>query len=721
MSVPQPPVVFEFEGTGVPKWQAPLDTERCAATGCLKLVAVGLPYCATHLDEKLGVRIGETHLYSKEDGHLGVFATRDHQAGELTLPYVGEPISQATVKQRYAYHTAPYCLGSTATVDGALRRGIGAMVNHNARKLANAKFMQPTGKVKGWRVRNLRDVKAGEEITVWYGPTYILGEEGVEFETRHVPGNGEPVQPPSPHLLRPRNRKREDVFAPQPGLQRSDGTDVFVPQPSLQPVDIFSQNSSPVPFDDVSPLMPSGSPAADEQQEEEHAWHAGPACESCNNRNYFGVDTGGYDWAQRPIESEGRIASLPQLSDDYVVEALEFASHHPGIADLGIDVNTRDIFGRLFGVIQDGWFSDEIFNLYHEVFSFISVKLVSTYLMDNFERHGSNATKWRRIFDNVVGIEWAMIGNHAKWAIPINFDNNHWAMVVVEETGGGYNLHYHDSASVSQERVKKTLNQVAKMLRSIYPTHNGQATTFHMYWMTATPRQNNGNDCGAHALLLVHVLNYSSDFRKITPQMAIDFRRLLILNYARPAKPHKVKPRAAVAVDDDDEVAEINGFDSDDGERDQHESFADLAPAPQPPRPVPHSSHGDERKAPSPPPPPPRKVQQAPRSKSAPPPHPPPPPPPPPPPAAAAAPRRARRAPQRAAHHGNHYTKLNHFQEYCMHYLRIHNVVHQVNREKLRQSELVYLRTQFNDRKYYSPKSLRFRKYRGARRDVGHG
>lgn len=67
----------------------------------------------------------------------------------------------------------------------------------------------------------------------------------------------------------------------------------------------------------------------------------------------------------------------------------------------------------------------------------------------------------------------------------------------------------------------------------------------------------------------------------------------------------------------------------------------------------------------------------------------------------------------RAEAHGNHYNKLGNFQEYCMHYLQIHNVVHQRNRQSLVQSELVYLRSQFDARKYYSPKSLRFRKYRG--------
>lgn len=168
-----------------------------------------------------------------------------------------------------------------------------------------------------------------------------------------------------------------------------------------------------------------------------------------------------------------------------------------------------------------------------------------------------------------------------------------------------------------------------------------------------TPQQTNGNDCGAYALLVAYALNIGDDYRirkdRDRADLITRFRRFLIAQFA-------IHSHADTKV---------------------------VAAAP--------------RKTPSPPPPPP-----------------------PPTPAPTPAPTstttvpvlRKLQRPRPASTHGDHHTTLGNFDAYCMHYLRIHNVTHQLNRQKLRESEMEYLRRQFNARKWYSTKTLRFRTHR---------
>lgn len=204
---------------------------------------------------------------------------------------------------------------------------------------------------------------------------------------------------------------------------------------------------------------------------------------------------------------------------------------------------------------------------------------------------------------------------------------------------------YHDSMSTG--RANDVTSKIEAMLKAV-----GRGGSYIRYVAKDTPQQTNGNDCGAYALLVAFQLNAGEDYRiKGQPQDIIQrFREFLMVQFAVLVRSH---PDVKAPSRKKEAPAEVKKIEQPQGAPFTHPPMLPKLARPQRrPHTQPARDHGD---------------------------------------------------------HGDHHTKLHNFDQYCMHYLRVHNVTHQANRQKLRESELQYLRRMFDARKYYSEETRRFR------------
>jgi SET domain-containing protein len=104
----------------------------------------------------------------------GLFVTKDFGTGKRLCKYVGEKISDATLKERYGNEMAPYVLylSSTNLVDARSTQSCIARYINSATKpgqisrKTNARLL-----ASGWVV-STRNIKKGEEILMAYGKAY---------------------------------------------------------------------------------------------------------------------------------------------------------------------------------------------------------------------------------------------------------------------------------------------------------------------------------------------------------------------------------------------------------------------------------------------------------------------------------------------------------------------------------------------------------------------
>lgn len=175
-------------------WDAPLKTERCSflkANGqqCKRHVTMGIPFCFQHrLQNKVRVeksRIPHSGLglFAHEKGHQDIV----FKPKEKIAPYSGEYVDNKTILTRYGSHTAPYGLKLNAAnnLDGATRRGLGTLANHQKTQKSNARFSVAKGKNEAYLVATKR-IREGDEIYVNYGSNYKMNEPGVYYSTNRA-------------------------------------------------------------------------------------------------------------------------------------------------------------------------------------------------------------------------------------------------------------------------------------------------------------------------------------------------------------------------------------------------------------------------------------------------------------------------------------------------------------------------------------------------------
>ena len=97
---------------------------------------------------------------------LGLFAIKPIPAGKKIVEYTGQIITlEEANKSRSKYL---FELDDKRTIDGSSRSNIARYINHSCEP--NAKGFTTSNRIWIW---SLREIKAGEEITINYGEQYM--------------------------------------------------------------------------------------------------------------------------------------------------------------------------------------------------------------------------------------------------------------------------------------------------------------------------------------------------------------------------------------------------------------------------------------------------------------------------------------------------------------------------------------------------------------------
>lgn len=172
-----------------------LDFERCAGTSkngnrCKRRVCIGLPYCFQHIKIEKHLQIKTSTIPNSGKG-LFAFSKIPNELlfrkDQTIIQYYGELISEDEKEERYDDKTAPYgvIISQNEFEDAALRRGIGAIINHNTSRYVNARLGVCFNKNPHYVViKANKNIYNGQEIFINYGDRYAMHEEGVYYTTK---------------------------------------------------------------------------------------------------------------------------------------------------------------------------------------------------------------------------------------------------------------------------------------------------------------------------------------------------------------------------------------------------------------------------------------------------------------------------------------------------------------------------------------------------------
>jgi SET domain-containing protein len=171
-----------------------LKRHRCLAYPlCNRIVTIGGPFCAHHMNVRLGLEVRSSEaLSSLGASGMGVYATRRHAEGALLGFYKGDRITDDEATIRYGRGVSVYALEDKQTInetrryeegineeaptfcDCALNRNVFSMIN-DANGIDgcenNVRFDYVKHKGNMGVVAN-RNIDAGEELLVCYGDEY---------------------------------------------------------------------------------------------------------------------------------------------------------------------------------------------------------------------------------------------------------------------------------------------------------------------------------------------------------------------------------------------------------------------------------------------------------------------------------------------------------------------------------------------------------------------
>lgn len=117
-------------------FQGDLHSMRCegqtkSGQRCKRKTVIGLPYCWTHLEIDLHLKIKNSTIPNSGKGVFAKDKTKEDdeipvvfKPKELITEYKGETITQEEKTNRYGQYTAPYAVHKTVE-DASLKRGIG--------------------------------------------------------------------------------------------------------------------------------------------------------------------------------------------------------------------------------------------------------------------------------------------------------------------------------------------------------------------------------------------------------------------------------------------------------------------------------------------------------------------------------------------------------------------------------------------------------------------
>ena len=172
-----------------------LETKQCSyikADGhrCKLSVVFGLPMCWIHRKKEYKVSVKPSTIPEAGKGLFADNGTNNNavvfKEGNKICPYAGETLTQNQIDNRYGLtKTAPYAIllkTDGTSLDGAIQRGIGCLLNHKARAQANTRFSvnRPQTEINIVATKN---IKNKQELFVPYGSDYRFNEAGVQTAT----------------------------------------------------------------------------------------------------------------------------------------------------------------------------------------------------------------------------------------------------------------------------------------------------------------------------------------------------------------------------------------------------------------------------------------------------------------------------------------------------------------------------------------------------------
>lgn len=170
-----------------------LKTERCPhilynGLRCKRNVTMGLPFCFQH---RGNLKVDTSTIPNAGKGLFANNGSKDDavvfEKNDIITPYYGELVAPAVILDRYGDYTAPYGLEITQDryTDGALRRGLGSLINHKPDKYANVRFSIKRNKQEVNLVAT-KTIRNKKELFVNYGRRYKFNEPGVYYSTNHA-------------------------------------------------------------------------------------------------------------------------------------------------------------------------------------------------------------------------------------------------------------------------------------------------------------------------------------------------------------------------------------------------------------------------------------------------------------------------------------------------------------------------------------------------------
>jgi len=168
------------------------DFVKANGTRCRNRVCFGTPTCWIHTMIQYGVK---TRLSTIPNAGKGLFATRDFRFREYICPYVGEELPEDCITLRYGEGTAPYATSSgDDSIDSACQRGIASLANglftpggrSRDKRFHNAELYHNEGDNDRPWLKALRGIRSGQEIFVYYGRDYVLGNDHTTRRRRTV-------------------------------------------------------------------------------------------------------------------------------------------------------------------------------------------------------------------------------------------------------------------------------------------------------------------------------------------------------------------------------------------------------------------------------------------------------------------------------------------------------------------------------------------------------
>jgi hypothetical protein len=178
-------------------YDKPLQSNRCEEIKpdghqCRRKVVMGAPYCNIHLKYKHFLVIRDSTI---QNAGKGVFVFHPQKQedeiifkkGERICYYEGEVLTHDQFLERYTAHdkTAPYTvqLHNNKFEDGALKRGIGSLLNHKRMSGCNCKLsISHNNRAQIIATKNIYNY---EELFINYGRSYRFNEAGVETSTNN--------------------------------------------------------------------------------------------------------------------------------------------------------------------------------------------------------------------------------------------------------------------------------------------------------------------------------------------------------------------------------------------------------------------------------------------------------------------------------------------------------------------------------------------------------